>query len=48
MKSEYQFKFEDLVMYQKALDFADLVYEQTLTFPKEESYRLSSQFKSIL
>lgn len=44
MQSEYQFKFEDLVMYQKALDFADLVYEQILVFSKEETYRLSSQF----
>lgn len=44
MQSEYQLTFEDLVMYQKALDFADLVYEQILVFPKEETYRLSSQF----
>ncbi|GEM_PF-3824540 len=48
MQSEYQFKFEDLIMCQKALDFADLVYEQILKFTKEETYRLSSQFKPIL
>lgn len=44
MASKLHFKFEDLIMYQKALDFADFVYEQVNKFPKEETYRLSSQF----
>lgn len=44
MASKFHFKFEDLIMYQKALDFADFVYEQVNKFPKEETYRLSSQF----
>jgi|SRR5690606_29297808 len=44
MVSKFHFKFEDLIMYQKALDFADFVNEQIITFPKEETYRLASQF----
>ncbi len=31
-------------MYQKALDFADVVNDQIRSFPKEETYRLVSQF----
>lgn len=44
MNSKYHFKFEELTMYQKALDFADLVNVQISRFPKEETYRLASQF----
>ena len=38
------FNFEDLKVYQKALDFADHVYSLTAKFPKHEIYGLSSQF----
>ncbi|WP_408023661.1 four helix bundle protein [Tenacibaculum sediminilitoris] len=31
-------------MYQKSLDFVDIVYKVSNTFPKEENYRLTSQF----
>ena len=44
MNSKYHFKFEELSMYQKALDFGDIVYTQINKFPKEETYRLASQF----
>ncbi len=44
MNSKYHFKFEELTMYQKALVFSDLVYDQIKNFPKEETYRLASQF----
>lgn len=44
MNSKYHFKFEELTMYQKALDFADSVNDQISQFPKEETYRLASQF----
>ncbi|UGU15326.1 four helix bundle protein [Sinomicrobium kalidii] len=44
MKSKYHFKFEELTMYQKALDFADDINEQINKFPKYEVYRLASQF----
>ncbi|MBQ0734548.1 four helix bundle protein [Aquimarina celericrescens] len=44
MKSKYHFKFEDLMIYNKAIDFGESVNNQIHTFPKEETYRLASQF----
>lgn len=44
MKSEYHFKFEDLMVYQKAIEFGEMVHSQISTFPKIEDYRLSAQF----
>ncbi len=44
MKSKYYFKFEELKIYQKAIYFGELVNNQINTFPKEETYRLGSQF----
>lgn len=44
MKENVHFSFEDLKIYQKALDFTDLVYSLTASFPKQELYGLSSQF----
>lgn len=43
MKSE--FKFEELKVYEKALDFIDEVYSLTKSFPKDELYGLTSQLK---
>lgn len=40
-----KFKFEDLTVYQKSLDFVDDVYAVTKKFPKEEIYGLASQYK---
>lgn len=42
--SEIKFKFEDLKVYSKAVDFIDLVYKTCTSFPKTEQYALSSQF----
>lgn len=42
---EIKFKFEDLKVYQKSLDFVDIVYKVSNTFPKVENYRLTSQFR---
>lgn len=42
--SEIKFKFEDLKVYNKALDFIDIVYKTCNDFPKTERYALSSQF----
>ena len=42
---EIKFKFEDLKVYQKALNFIDNTYSSTKKFPKNEDYALSSQFK---
>lgn len=39
-----KFAFEDLNVYEKALDFVDLAYETTTDFPKHEPYGLVSQF----
>ena len=44
-KSKYHFKFEDLIVYQKAMDFGELVNELVKQFPKHELYALSSQFR---
>lgn len=44
MKSKYHFKFEDLQVYQKAIDFGEFVNDQVNQFPKHEIYKLSSQF----
>lgn len=41
---EIKFKFEDLKVYKKAIVFIDYVYEITNKFPKEETFRLTSQF----
>ncbi len=40
-----KFDFEDLVVYQKAIDFADIAYRATKHFPDDERYGLSSQFQ---
>ena len=44
-KSKYHFKFEDLKIYQKAMDFGESVNRQLRQFPNHELYALSSQFR---
>jgi len=44
LKSNYHFKFEDLIIYNKAIEFGESVNNQISSFPKGEIYRLSSQF----
>jgi four helix bundle protein len=39
------FKFEKLIVWQKALDLSDVVNQLTRQFPKDETYVLSSQIK---
>jgi four helix bundle protein len=40
------FKFEKLLVWQKALDLADAIYQLTVKcFPKEEMYILTSQIR---
>lgn len=43
-ESEYHFKFEDLKIYQRAFYSGEHVNELTKSFPKHETYSLSSQF----
>ena len=40
-----EFKFEKLIIWQKAMDFGENVYRLTSKFPKEEMYNLSSQIR---
>jgi four helix bundle protein len=44
MNEDFKFNFEELKVYQKALEFIDFVYSVTKKFPKEEEYRITSQF----
>lgn len=39
------FKFEKLIVWQKALDLSEEVHQLTKTFPKDELYILTSQIK---
>ena len=39
------FKFEELKVWQKAIDLSSEIHKLTLTFPKEELYILTSQIK---
>lgn len=41
---EVKFRFEELKVYQESLEYIDSVYEMTNSFPKEEKYRLTSQY----
>ncbi|SDB55303.1 four helix bundle protein [Flavobacteriaceae bacterium MAR_2010_188] len=45
MDSSYHFKFEDLQVYQKAIDFGEVVDGFVKKFPAYELYALSSQFR---
>lgn len=42
---EIKFKFEDLNVYKRALGFIDDTYQITKSFPKDETYGLTSQYK---
>ena len=42
---EERFDFENLKVYQKALEYVDFVYEMTRNFPKAEIFSLTDQFK---
>jgi len=39
------FKFEKLDVWQKAIDFADLVYSKSKSFPSDERFGLTSQMR---
>ncbi len=45
MKSEYHFRFEDLQVYQKSIDFGEIVNTLVKKFPREERFELTTQFK---
>src|SRR5258705_10349854 len=39
------FKFEKLLVWQKAVDLSDIIHQLVRSFPKEEAYILTSQIK---
>lgn len=41
---EVKFNFEELKVYDRALQFVEQVYSITKNFPSEERFRLTSQF----
>jgi hypothetical protein len=43
---EERFDFENLKVYQKALEYVDFVYGVTKGFPKEEIFSLTDQFST--
>ncbi|MBK3519267.1 four helix bundle protein [Carboxylicivirga marina] len=42
---ETKFKFEKLIIWQKAMEFGEAIHALSLSFPKEEIYNLSSQIR---
>ncbi len=42
---ESKFKFEKIIVWQKAMDFGEKINETTQLFPKKEIYNLSSQIR---
>ena len=40
-----KFKFEKLIIWQKAMDYGESIYRLSNKFPKEELYNLSSQIR---
>ena len=40
-----KFKFENLIIWQKAMDYGESIYQLSAGFPKEETYNLSSQIR---
>ena len=40
-----KFKFENLIVWQKAMELGENIYELTLKYPREEIYSLTSQIR---
>ena len=40
-----KFKFEDLIIWQKSMDFGEEIFSRTKKFPKDEMYNLTSQMR---
>ena len=40
-----QFKFEKLIIWQKAMDFGEVIHTLSKSFPKDELYNISSQIR---
>jgi len=44
IESKYHFSFENLKVYQKAIEFGELIHTLVDNFPNKEQFRLTSQF----
>ena len=40
-----KFKFENLIIWQKAMDYGEMIFQLSSLFPKEEIYNLTSQIR---
>ena len=40
-----QFKFEKLIIWQKAMEYGESIHQLSYKFPKEETYNLTSQIR---
>jgi four helix bundle protein len=40
-----EFKFENLIIWQMAMDFGEMIYKLSRKFPKDEIYNLTSQIR---
>lgn len=40
-----EFKFEKLVVWQKSMDYGELIYDTSKSFPKDEMFNLCSQIR---
>jgi four helix bundle protein len=45
VERKIMFNFEKLDIWQKSIDFADLIYNETRTFPSEERFGLTNQLR---
>jgi four helix bundle protein len=43
--NDEKFDFENLLVYQKALEYVDFIYKLTTSFPAKESFILTDQIK---
>jgi four helix bundle protein len=44
-KLPYAKRYQDLIAYKKSMDLADIVFQETKSFPKEEVYSLTDQLR---
>jgi four helix bundle protein len=47
-KTMVKFKFEKLIIWQKAMEFGESTYQLSYKFPKDEIYNLTSQMRRAL
>ncbi len=48
IKTIMKFKFENLIIWQNAMDYGESIYHLSKQFPKEELYNLNSQIRRVV